>query len=183
MRKIAFCSLFLAFCSVSAFADSTVVTFPLGSPDSYYWSAGDTVSSDVFTGIPFSSVNGLTENWTYSNHLASDATETWDILLNGTLVGTETLTGAGCNFCQTDMSLTNSFTFSNIDAVSGGYQISLVLQNSVYAGGGSVAWDVDGATTLSDSASVSATPEPSSILLLATGLIALGFAARKYCTV
>jgi len=185
MKKLAISALFLALGSVAAFADSAIVNFPSGT-SIYDWNAGDTVSSGV-QADSLAAVNGLTENWSYSDHIASGYSEAWDVEINGTIIGTETLTGNySCgDICPValDNSLTNSFTFGNIDPVGGGYTLSLVLENTVPAGGGSVNWDSTSTTTLTDTASVSETPEPTSLLLLFTGLVVLGLATRKSCIV
>ena len=60
--------------------------------------------------------------------------------------------------------------------MSGGYQIELILQNTVPQFGGSVAWYDGGTTTLSDG---NATPEPGTMALLGIGLIGAGFIRRR----
>jgi hypothetical protein len=68
-------------------------------------------------------------------------------------------------------------TFAGIAPVSGGYQIELILQNSVPFGGGSVAWLDGGITGLS----YNTVPEPGSMMLFGSGVIGLaGLLRRKF---
>jgi hypothetical protein len=154
---------------------------PGGGPAPNEWTSGDSVTSSVFLDVPSTSVTGLTENWTYRNYLSGGASETWNVLLNGTVVGSETL--LDCNNCQTLFTLTNSINFSSIAPVSGGYQVSLVLTNTVAGGLGSVAWLGNGTTTLTYADSgVGTTPEPTTIWLVASGLAGVGVTMRRRLT-
>lgn len=198
MRKTVFFVIFLVLAIVPAFADSVIVNFPAagdtytsnsgsgtiqpGGDTGSMWLAGHSVTSPVFD-VSLTSVNSLTENWTFFNVLnnAYGGSATWNILLNGTLVGSETILGCD-SYCNEQQTLQNTIFFSGILPVNGGYQLALVLQNNVALGGGSMVWLDGGTTTLSDSDSEAVTPEPSSILLLATGLAALLLLARKSLT-
>jgi hypothetical protein len=146
-------------------------TIPAGGRTGYQWTTGDSVTSPIFS-EPLTSVTGLTENWTYNSVL--DVSETWNIYVNSIQVGSEVLNG--CGYCGSDITLTNTFSFAGIAPVSGGYQIELILQNTVPQFGGSVAWYDGGTTTLSDG---NATPEPGTMALLGIGLIGAGFIRRR----
>jgi hypothetical protein len=181
--------LLTAFCIASAcgaFADSIVENFPTagdaftsaingngtipsGGQTQYQWTTGDSVTSAVFTDIPSNSVTGLQENWTYQDVLGGGGSETWDILVNGLVVGSEKLTG--CDYCSSDFTLTNTINFAGIAPLSGGYQVELLLANTVPGGEGSVAWLDGGETTLYYTPS-SVVPEPSGLALLVLALMA-----------
>jgi MYXO-CTERM domain-containing protein len=140
---------------------------PAGGMAQPQWTAGDSVTSAVFA-VPGSYLTGLTENWTYRDYL-NGATETWNILVNGVVVGSETL--PDCNYCAQDFTLTNTLTFAGIAPVGGGYQISLVLQNTVPDGRGSAAW-LDGGTTTLTTDGEASVPEPAGMLPLGLALLA-----------
>jgi hypothetical protein len=142
-------------------------TIPAGGQTAYQWTADDYVTSGVFS-VPGSSVTGLTENWIVKNFLGGGNTQTWNILINGVVVGSETL--PDCDFCNTIVTLTNTLSFAGIVPAAGGYQLSLVLQSTTPSGGGSVAWLDGGTTTLTYDAS--AIPEPSGLLPLGLMLLA-----------
>jgi hypothetical protein len=153
-------------------------TIPIAGQAESEWTSGDSVTSAVFLDVPSASVTGITENWTYKNYLSGGASETWNILLNGTIVGSETL--LDCGNCQTLFTLSNTINFSSVAPVSGGYQVSLVLANTVTNGLGSVAWLGGGTTTLTYAdVGVPTTPEPTTTWLVASGLAVVGFTMRK----
>ena len=62
--------------------------------------------------------------------------------------------------------------------MSGGYQVSLVLQNTVPFGGGSVSW-LDGGTTDLTYDVASPVPEPSSLMLFGSNAIGLAGLLRR----
>ncbi|MGD0200540.1 MAG: PEP-CTERM sorting domain-containing protein [Bryobacteraceae bacterium] len=140
-------------------------TIPSGGQTNFQWTTGDSVTSSVFI-IPGSSVTGLTENWQYQSYLQGGGSEAWNIYVNGVLVGAEVLNDCGSDCGGLDFGLTNTLSFAGIAPAAGGYQIGLILQNTVPSGLGSVAW-LDGGTTVL--AYASGVPEPS-------GLTALGLA-------
>jgi len=142
-------------------------TIPSGGQTAFQWTTGDSVTSAIFTDVPSSSVIGLTENWTYLDVLGGGNSETWDILVNGVTVGSETL--PDCGYCNSDLTLTNTISFGSISPVSGGYQIELLLTNTIPSGGGSVAW-LDGGTTTLDYAT-SSVPEPSGLAAFGLALV------------
>ncbi len=158
-----------AYCSAS----NGCGTIPSGGETDYMWTAGDYVISSIFV-LPTSSVTGLTASWQYEDFLGGGNTETWFVLINGIAVASAMLPDD--NYNGDILSVSGSVTFAGIAPVSGGYQISLVLQNTVPLGGGSVAWLDGGITGLSYAA---AAPEPGSLLLLGIGLAGLATSRRR----
>ena len=146
-------------------------TIPVGGQTAFQWTAGDSVTSSIFLlGGP--SVVGLTANWTFQDFLGGGGSETWYVLVNGTAVAQATL--SDCNYCGTDFAVTGSVSFADILPVAGGYQVQLVLQNTLAGGLGSVAW-LDGGTTGLDNT----TPEPASLLLVGSGMLAFAGILRR----
>jgi hypothetical protein len=96
------------------------------------------------------------------------------VYLNNVNVGSVFL--ADCGYCDSDQTVTGAFNFSDIAPVSGGYQVDLILQNTVPGGEGSVAWLDGGLTGLSYDTGV---PEPGSMLLLGSGVLFAGLVRRK----
>jgi hypothetical protein len=148
-------------------------TIPVGGMTAYQWTAGDWVESAIFT-LPTTSVTDLTADWIFQDYLGGGNTETWNAYVNGQLVGFTTL--PDCDYCGTNYTVTGTVNFAGIAPVAGGYQIELILQNTVPGGGGSVAW-VDGGTTGLSYAS--AIPEPGSVALLGLGLVGLSGMLRR----
>jgi PEP-CTERM motif len=146
---------------------------PAGGQTAFMWTAGDYVMSSIFV-LPTNGVTGITANWSYQDFLGGGNTETWFALVNGVAVAQATLPDD--NFVGDILTVTGSVSFAAIAPVGGGYQVELVLQNTVPGGGGSVAWLDGGITGLSYSSGV---PEPSSMLLLGSGLLLVGFVRRK----
>ncbi len=140
-------------------------TIPSGGLTYYQYTTGDSVTSSIFV-IPTSSVTGLIEDWTYQDYLGSGGSETWNIYVNAVLVGSEVL--SDCGYCGSYLTLTDTFNFADIAPVSGGYQIGLILQNTVFPGGGSVAWADGGTTTLEYGTTI---PEPSGLTALGVALL------------
>jgi len=146
-----------AYCS----ATNGCGTIPSGGQTDFQWTAGDFVLSSIFVVPNSTGATGLTANWSFQDFLGGGNTETWFVLVNGD-IGT----------------VTGSVTFGSIGPVAGGYQIELVLQNTVPFGGGSAAW-LDGGTTGLTVDIVSTIPEPSSMLLVGTGVIGLAGLMRR----
>jgi hypothetical protein len=140
-------------------------TMPSGGQTSYQWTTGDSVTSSVFS-IPTSSVTGLTENWIYNSFLGGGGSETWNIYVNAVLAGSEVLND--CGSCGSYFTLTNPLNFAGIAPAGGGYQIELILQNTVPSGLGSVAWVDGGTTTFLYASDV---PEPSGLTPLGLALL------------
>jgi PEP-CTERM motif len=157
-----------AYCS----ATNGCGTIPAGGQTAYQWTAGDYVISSIFT-LPTSSVTDLTANWSFQDFLGGGNTETWYAYVNGTPVAMATLPDDSYN--GDILTVTGTVNFAGIAPVAGGYQVELVLQNTVPFGGGSVAWLDGGITGLS----YTPTPEPGSMLLFGSGAIGLAGLLRR----
>jgi hypothetical protein len=154
-----------AYCS----ATNGCGTIPSGGQTAFQWTTGDYVLSAVFP-LPTASVTDLSADWSFQDFLGSGNTETWYAYVNGVAVAAAVLPDD--NFMGDILTVTGTVNFSDIAPVAGGYQVELILQNTVPLGGGSVAW-LDGGTT-----GLSFVPEPSSGLLL-LGFAVLGFAGMR----
>ncbi len=149
-------------------------TIPSGGQTDYMWTAGDYVVSSIFV-LPTTSVTGLTVNWSFEDFLGGGNTETWFVLLNGIAVAQVVLPDD--NYNGDIGGVAGSVSFAGIAPVSGGYQVSLVLQNTVPFGGGSAAWLDGGNTGLTYNTST--VPEPGSIMLFGSGVIGLAGLLRR----
>lgn len=156
-----------AYCS----ATNGCGTIPSGGPTAPQWTTGDYVLSSVFV-LPTGFVTDLTADWSFENFLGDGNTETWFVYVNNVYVAFATLPDDSYN--GDIQTVTGTVTFDPIAAVGGGYQVELILQNTVPFGGGSVAWLDGGITGLSY-----AVPEPASMLLLGSGVLFAGLLRRK----
>jgi hypothetical protein len=148
-------------------------TIPAGGQTQPQWTTGDYVMSSVFN-LPTTSVTDLTANWSFVNSLGGGGNdETWYVYLNGVAVAQTTL--PDCGYCGDTQTVTGTVNFADIAPIGGGYQLELVLQNTIPFGGGSVTW-LDGGTT---GLSYSAVPEPSTWAMMLLGFAGLGFAGYR----
>ena len=96
-------------------------------------------------------------------------------IVNGIAVAQATLPDDSYNGDY--LTVTGTVNFAGIAPVAGGYQVELVLQNTVPFGGGSVAWLDGGITGLSYTTST--TPEPGTLIMLGTGILGLAGTLRR----
>ena len=146
-------------------------TIPGGGGTAFQWTAGDYVISDIFT-LPTDSVTDLSANWSFQDYLGGD-TETWYVYVNGTAVAQAVLPDD--SLMGDTLTVTGTVNFAGIAPVAGGYQVELILQNTVPDGDGSVSW-LDGGTT---DLSYDAAPEPGTLTMLGAGLMSLVALRRK----
>jgi hypothetical protein len=160
-----------AYCS----ATNGCGTIPAGGQTAFQWTAGDFVTSSIFV-LATSSVTDLQANWSYQNFLGGgSSTETWFALVNGVAVASATL--PDCGYCGSIGTVTRTVNFAGVAPVAGGYQVQLVLQNTVPFGGGSAAWLDGGMTGLSYN--VTAVPEPGSLMLFGSAVLGLAGLLRR----
>jgi len=162
-----------AYCS----ATNGCGNIPSGGGTAFQWTAGDFVTSSIFVIANSLNVTGLSANWSFQDFLGGGNTETWYVYVNSVLVAQAILPDDAYNG---DIgTVTGSVTFAGISPVSGGYQVYMILQNTVPFGGGSVSW-LDGGTTGLDYTTQTTVPEPGTMVLLGSGLLGLvGVARRK----
>jgi hypothetical protein len=159
-----------AYCS----ATNGCGTIPVGGQTASQWTAGDFVISSIFV-LPTTSVTDLTANWNFQDFLGGGNTETWFAYVNGIAVAQAILPDDSFN--GDILNVSGTVNFAGIAPVAGGYQVELVLQNTVPFGGGSVAWLDGGITGLSYNSST--TPEPGSMVLFGSGVIGLAGLLRR----
>jgi len=143
-------------------------TILIGGQTAFQWTAGDYVESSIFV-LATGFVDDLTANWNYQDFIGGGNSETWNVYVNGVAVGFATLPDDA--YGGDTLNVSGTVSFAPIPAASGGFQVELILQNTLGFGSGSVAWMDGGVTDLSYTEA--ATPEPGSLLLIGSGL-ALG---------
>jgi hypothetical protein len=159
-----------AYCS----ATNGCGNLPAGGMTAYMWTTGDYIQSPIFvTGQ--SSINSLSYDFFVNDVLGGGNNETVGYFVNGTEIGS--ITVLDCNYCGQDMEFSGTFTFGSIGEQGGGYQLEMILQNTIPGGGGSIAFDDGGSATLSGGAGT--TPEPGSIVLFGSGLLGLAGMLRR----
>jgi hypothetical protein len=159
-----------AYCS----ATNGCGTIPIGGQTVFQWTTGDYVESSIFV-LPTDFVDDLTANWNFQDFLGGGNSETWNIYVNGVEVAFVALPDD--NHVGDTLNVSGATSFAPIAAAAGGFQVELILQNTVPSGGGSVAWMDGGVTNLSYTET--ATPEPGSLLLIGSGLALGGMMLRR----
>ncbi len=150
-------------------------TIPTGGQTADLFTAGDYVESSIFS-VPTTSVTGVTADWTFTDNL-NGADELWYVYINGVQVATAALPDcSGCGFSGT---VTGTEVFAGIAPLNGGYQIKLILQNTVPSGQGYVTWQDGGTTGLSYGSAVGSAPELPSWAAMLLGFAGLGLVGYR----
>ncbi len=149
-------------------------TLPAGGMTFYMWTTGDFVKSPVFS-TGQGSISSLSYDFMVNDVLGGGNNETVAYFVNGTEIGS--ITVPDCGFCGQNMEFSGTFSFGSIAAQGGGFQLEMILQNTIPGGGGSIAFDDGGSATLSGGAGT--TPEPGSIVLFGSGLLGLAGILRR----
>jgi hypothetical protein len=143
---------------------------PSGGQSQFMWTTGDYVSQTV-NGTALNSVDSLSYNFSYQNYLGGN-TLTVGLLINGIQV--DSFVAPDVGFSGNYFSATDTVSFSPIPG-GGTYALSMVLENTIPGGGGSIAFADGGNWTLG----ATAVPEPATMLLLGFGLAGVAGVRRK----
>ena len=148
-------------------------TITAGGQSAYMWTTGDYVTQ-TFTGTGLNSVTSYSAQFQIQDYLGNGNDELWDILINGTMVGS--FEAFNCAYCGSDQTIVfNAGPFAAIVG-AGTYDLAFVLVNTVPDGGGSIAFLDGGVSTL---AGIAATPLPATWTMLIAGFAGLGFFAYR----
>jgi PEP-CTERM motif len=149
---------------------------PSGGQSAWMWTAGDSISQ-TFSGTGLSSVSSLSAvgNTFKIDDYLNGSTESVYLYINGIAVGNFTAPDMSGN--ETVLSVTGGVSFADITG-AGTYTLSMVLQNTIPSGQGSIAFLDGGQFDLGGTAS--AVPEPTTMLLLGLGLAGVAVARKKF---
>jgi hypothetical protein len=150
-------------------------TIPSGGQTAALSTAGDYVLSSVFS-LPTTSVTGITVDWSFTDYL-SGSDERWSVYVNGVQVASAVL--PDCSGCGDTGTVSGTQDFAGIAPLNGGYQVELILRNTVPSGQGYVVW-LDGGTTGLSYNSVPELPTWATMLLGFAGLGLLGYGKAKF---
>ena len=148
-------------------------TLTVGGQTDPMWTAGDYVLSSVFAIANSTGVTGLSADWTFQNFLGGGNSTAWYVYVNGIPVASFGL--ADDNYNGDFGTVTGSVSFASIGPVGGGYQVAIVLLNTVPYGGGAVLWSDGGVTGLT----YNTVPEPGSLMLFGSGAMGLAGLLRR----
>jgi hypothetical protein len=142
----------------------------------YLWTNSEYVGQTT-TGTALTFITGLDLSLVYNDALIPPNTETYDVIINGTTVGSFSIVGAN-DFG--DKPVTNSYSFAPIAGPD--YTVLFVLSSaSVPGGGGSIGWyqgALQSSFTISDD-EVSGVPEPGTFSLMLAPALAGLWALRR----
>jgi hypothetical protein len=120
-------------------------TLGVGGTSEYRWHAGDYVDS-TFT-CSNATITQLSVSFQMSDSTDSYCTGTlsWNVMVNGTVVGTYSWFGGLGPGTQT---ITQAYTFAPIAATAGSYTIEYIATSTVCPGGGNWDWIPGGSATM-----------------------------------
>jgi len=191
MKKLSvraiFLTVVLSFFAVGLAYGDSIVTFPsdtsfscntntcdfmgnLGGQSEPLFTSGDFVSEIFFTGQ--TSIQSLAYDFSLINNLGGNPGNSYenDVYINNSLVGSFLV--SDCGYCGSTQEYTGSFNFAPLEG-DGTYALSIVLGQNVPLGGGNETFLSGGSATLGD------VPEPSSLVLLASGVVGVAGAVRR----